>query len=109
LRLSYFFCLSRVRWGVGMVMGVILWSKMMDEVMVTLVGAKNMSLSDLTMLEALRWLYFGPAIGSVMACQLEGLKLADAGGLRGRRVPGVLVLAATVTVPLAIMWTLHAF
>jgi len=48
-------------------------------------------------------------VGAVMACQLEGLKLADAGGLRGRRVGGALALAATLAAPLAIVWTLHTF
>jgi hypothetical protein len=109
LTLSYFFVFTRIRAEAGLGMGIILWPKMMDEVMVTLVGAKNMTLSDLTMMESLRWLYFGPAIGSVMACQLEGLKLAESGGLRGRRVGSALALAATVTVPLAIAWTLHTF
>ncbi len=109
LTLCYFFIFTRIRAEAGLGMGVILWPKMMDEVMVTLVGAKNLTLSDLTMMESLRWLYFGPAIGSVMACQLEGLKLADAGGLRGRRVGAALALAATVTVPLAITWTLQTF
>ena len=109
LTLSYFFIFTRIRAEAGLGMGVILWPKMMDEVMVTLVGAKNLTLADLTLMEALRWLYFGPAIGSVMACQMEGLKLADAGGLRGRRVGATLALAATVTVPIAILWTLHTF
>lgn len=109
LTLSYFFIFTRIRAEAGLAMGVILWPKMMDEVMVTLVGAKNMTLSDLTLMESLRWLYFGPAIGAVMACQLEGLKLADVGGLRGRRVGGALALAATAAVPLAIAWTLHTY
>jgi hypothetical protein len=109
LTLSYFFIFARIRAEAGLGMGVILWPKMMDEVMVTLVGAGNLTLSDLTVMESLRWLYFGPAIGSVMACQMEGLKLTDAGGLRGRRVGIALALAATITVPLAIAWTLQTF
>src|SRR5207248_5552188 len=100
---------ARIRAESGLGMGVILWPKMLDEVMITLVGAKYLTIADMTLIASLRWLYFGPAISSVMACQLEGFKLADAGGLRGRRVGRALALAATVTVPLAIAWTLHTF
>ena len=76
---------------------------------ITLVGAQSLRLSELTAIHAMRWLYFGSATGSVMACQLEGLKLADTGGLRGRRVGGALVLAATLTVALAFIWTLATY
>lgn len=109
LMLAYFFVFARIRAETGMGMGIILWPKMLDEVVITLVGAKNLRLADLTMLYALRWLYFGPAIGAVMASQLEGFKLANTGGLRGRWVGGVLALAATLAVPLAFAWTLHTY
>jgi hypothetical protein len=109
LMLSYFFIFARIRAEAGLGMGVILWPKMLDEVMLTLVGAKFLTLPDLTTLFALRWLYFGPAIGSVMACQLEGFKLAETGGLRGRRVGKVLLLVCAVTVPLAFAWTLKTY
>jgi hypothetical protein len=82
---------------------------MLDEVMLTIVGAKYLTLSDLTVLFSLRWLYFGPAIGSVMACQLEGFKLAESGGLRGRPVGRVLMLVCAITVPLAFAWTLKTY
>jgi hypothetical protein len=109
LMLSYFFLFARIRAESGLGMGVILWPKMLDEVMLTLVGAKYLTLSDMTMLFSLRWLYFGPAIGSVMACQLEGFKLADAGGLRGRRVGRALAAAASLTVVLALCWSLKTY
>jgi hypothetical protein len=109
LLLCYFFIFARIRAETGLGMGVILWPKMLDEVVVTLVGAQYLRLSDLTILHALRWLYFGSATGSVMACQLESFKLADSGGLRGRRVGWALALAATVATPLAFAWTLKTF
>jgi hypothetical protein len=93
LILAYFFIFARVRAETGLGMGVILWPKMLDEVMLTLVGARYLALSDLTVLFSLRWLYFTPAIGSVMACQLEGFKLADAGRVRGRGVGWLLAVA----------------
>lgn len=107
--LSYFFLFARIRAETGLGMGVILWPKMLDEVMITVVGSRFLSMRDLTILYALRWLYFGPAIGSVMACQLEGLKLTEAGGLRGQRVGWTLALTALVATPLAFLWTLHTF
>jgi hypothetical protein len=107
--LSYFFIFARIRAETGLGMGVILWPKMLDEMMITVVGAKYLTLSDLTILHALRWLYFGSATGSVMACQLESFKLADAGGLRGRRVGWALALTATLTVALAFVWTLKTY
>jgi hypothetical protein len=109
LMLSYFFIFARIRAETGLGMDVILWPKMLDEVMVTLVGAQNMKLSEITALYAVRWLYFGSATGSVMACQIEGFKLADAGGVRGRRVGSALALAATLTVGLAFVWTLATY
>ncbi len=107
--LSYFFIFARIRAETGLGMGVIVWPKMLDEVMITVVGAKYLTLADLTILHSLRWLYFGSAAGSVMACQLEGLKLADAGGLRGRRVGWTLALAATLTVIVGFVWTLKTY
>lgn len=109
LMLSYFFIFARIRAETGLGMHVVLWPKMLDEVVITVVGAQSMRLTEVTALYALRWLYFGSATGSVMACQLEGFKLADTGGLRGRRVGGALALAATVTVPLAFAWTLKSY
>jgi len=109
LILSYFFIFARIRAETGLGMGVILWPKMLDEVMLTFVGARYLTLSDLTTLYALRWLYFGSATGGVMAAQLEGIKLADAGGLRGQGVGWAFALAATITVPLALVWTLKTY
>lgn len=109
LMLSYFFLFARIRAEAGLGMGVILWPKMLDEVMLTIVGANYLTLSDMTVLYALRWLYFGSAIGSVMACQLEGMKLTAAGGLQGRRVGKTLALVCALTTPLAIAWTLKTF
>ncbi len=109
LMLSYFFIFARIRAETGLGMGVILWPKMLNEVMITLVGAQSLRLSELTALFAMRWLYFGSATGSVMACQLEGFKLADTGGLRGRGVGTALLLAALITVPLAFLWTLATY
>src|SRR6185295_146319 len=57
LTLSYFFIFARIRAEAGLGMGVILWPKMMDEVMVTLVGAQYLKLPELTALYGLRWLY----------------------------------------------------
>jgi hypothetical protein len=109
LMLSYFFIFARIRAETGLGMDVILWPKMLDEVMITIVGAHNMKLQELTALYAVRWLYFGSATGSVMACQLEGFKLADVGKLRGRRVGLALAAGATVTVLLAFVWTLATY
>lgn len=109
LLFAYFFIFARIRAEAGLGMGVILWPKMLDEVMLTIVGAKYLTLSDLTVLFGIRWLYFGPAIGSVMACQLEGFKLAESGGLRGRSVGRALMLVAAITVPLAFAWTLKTY
>ncbi|HLJ54073.1 MAG TPA: DUF6785 family protein [Chthonomonadaceae bacterium] len=109
MMLAYFFIFARIRAEAGLGMDVILWPKMLDEVMITVVGAQNMRLSELTALYAVRWLYFGSATGSVMACQLEGLKLADAGGLSGRRVGRALALGTAATVILALVWTLATY
>jgi hypothetical protein len=109
LLLSYFVIFARIRAEAGLGMGVILWPKMLDEVMITLVGSRFLTPRDLTVLFAVRWLYFGPAIGSVMACQLEGFKLAEAGGLRGSRVGWTLALTAAVAVPVAFLWTLKTY
>jgi hypothetical protein len=109
LMLSYFFIFARIRAETGLGMGVILWPKMLDEVMLTFVGARYLTLADLTVLHAVRWLYFGSATGSVMACQLEGFKLADVGGMRGHRVGRILAWAAALTVPLALAWTLKTY
>ncbi len=107
--LAYFFIFARIRAETGLGMGVILWPKMLDEVMVTVVGAKYLTLADLTVLASLRWLYFGSAVGSVMACQLEGFKLADVGRMRGARIGWIFALAATLTVPVAFAWTLKTY
>src|SRR5262249_39448248 len=109
LMLAYFFIFARIRAETGLGMGVILWPKMLDEMMTTLVGVEYLTLRDVTMIHALRWLYFGSATGAVMACQLEGFKIADAGGLRSHRVGWALALEAAVTVPLAIAWTLKTY
>jgi hypothetical protein len=109
LMLSYFLIFARIRAETGLGMGVILWPKMLDEVMVTIVGAKFLLLPEITALYGLRWLYFGSATGSVMASELEGLKLAGSGGLRGGRVGGALALVLAVTVPLAFAWTLKTY
>jgi hypothetical protein len=60
-------------------------------------------------LYSLRWLYFGPSTGGVIACQLESFKIAGEGGLRGRAAGGVLLLAALLAVPLAFAWSLHTY
>lgn len=109
LILAYFFIFARVRAETGLGMGVILWPKMLDETMLTLVGSRNMTLPDLTILFSLRWLYFTPAIGSVMACQLEGLKLADVSGLRGRTVGWLMGAGAAITVLVAMAATLNTY
>lgn len=109
LMLSYFFIFARIRAETGLGMGVILWPKMLDEMMVTFVGAQNLSLKDLTLIHSFRWLYFGSATGAVMACQMEGFKIAGRGGLRGRGVGATLALTATFTMPLAMVWTLRTY
>ncbi len=109
LILAYFFIFARLRAETGLGMGVILWPKMLDETMLTLVGSQSLTLPDLTVLFSLRWLYFTPAIGSVMACQLEGFKLSNAGGLRGRAVGWLLAAGATITVLVAFAATLRTY
>jgi hypothetical protein len=109
LLLAYFFIFARIRAETGLGMGVILWPKMLDEVVVTLVGAQSLRLADITILYGLRWLYFGAATGSVMACQLESFKLVESGGAGGRRAGWMLALAVTLAVPLAFAWTLKSY
>jgi hypothetical protein len=109
LMLAYFFIFARIRAETGLGMGVILWPKMLDEMMMTIVGVNYLGLRDLTMICALRWLYFGSATGAVMACQLEGFKIADASGIRSRGIGWALALAAGITVPLAFAWTLKTY
>jgi hypothetical protein len=113
LLMSYFLIFARIRAETGLGMGVILWPKMLDEVMITLLGARGMPMSELTALYSLRWLYFGNATGSVMACQLEGFKLMDVAGARttaaARRAGWGLTLAAVVVTPLALAWLLKSY
>ncbi len=109
LILSYFFIFARIRAETGLGMGVILWPKMLDEVVITVVGAQNLRLSELTALYGLRWLYFGSATGSVMAAQMEGFKLAGAGRLSGRGVGRAIGVAVGVAVPIAMVWTLKTY
>jgi hypothetical protein len=109
LMLCYFFIFARIRAETGLGMGVILWPKMLNEMMLTFVGAKLMTVGDLAVLHAVRWLYFGSATGAVMAAQLEGLKLADEGGLRRRPVSGALLAATGVALVLALVWTTHTY
>jgi hypothetical protein len=109
LILSYFLVFARIRGEAGLGMGVILWPKMVNEVMITVLGTRGLSPADLTVLCGIRWLYFGPSIGGVMACQLESFKIAGEAGLRGRAAGRVLLLAALVAVPLAFAWTLHTY
>jgi hypothetical protein len=107
--LGYFVLFARIRAEAGLGMGVILWPKMLDEVMVTLVGSRGMRPAELTVLFAVRWLYFGPPIGGVMGAQMESLKISGEVGSRGRAVGGVLLGVALLTAPLAIAWTLHTY
>ncbi|MCA1595521.1 MAG: hypothetical protein LC772_03730 [Chloroflexi bacterium] len=109
LMLTYFFIFARIRAEAGLGMSVILWPKMLDEVLVTLVGARSLHLSELTAIYAMRWLYFGSATGSVMACQLEGFKLAESVGLDSARFGKALLLATSITVPMAFAWTLVTY
>jgi hypothetical protein len=109
LILGYFMIFARIRGEAGLSMGVILWPKMLDEVMLTIAGSRALLPADLTVLYSLRWLYFGPATGGVIACQLESLKIAGDGGLHGRAAGGVLLGAALLTLPLAFAWTLHTY
>jgi hypothetical protein len=109
LMLGYFLIFARIRGEAGLGMGVILWPKMLDEVMLTLVGSRALLPGDLTVLYAVRWLYFGPTTGGVLACQLESFKIAGETGLRGRSVGGIFLLAALLAIPLAFAWTLHTY
>ncbi|MCC6442735.1 MAG: hypothetical protein IT210_04660 [Armatimonadetes bacterium] len=109
LMMSYFFVFSRIRAETGLGMGVILWPKMLDEVMLAVVGAKYLALSDITVLYAWRWLYFGPATGGVMASQLESVKLADACGMKGKGIGWAFALVALFTVPLGLAWTVKTY
>jgi hypothetical protein len=109
LMLGYFVIFARIRGEAGLSMGVILWPKMMDEVMVTLLGSGGMTGGDLTVLYSTRWLYFGPTTGGVMACQLETFKIAGDAGARGPAAGRLLLWAALLTIPIAFAWTLHAY
>jgi hypothetical protein len=109
LMLGYFLIFARIRGEAGLSMGVILWPKMLDEVMITIAGTRGLLPADLTVLYGVRWLYFGPAAGGVIACQLESFKIAGEAGLRHRSTGGLLLLAALLTVPLAFAWTLHTY
>src|SRR5262249_7752924 len=94
LILGHFLILARIRGEAGLSMGVILWPKMLDEVMITFFGARALLPAELTVLYSIRWLYFGPSIGGVMACQLESFKIAGDAGLRGRAVGNLFLAAA---------------
>jgi hypothetical protein len=109
MMLAYFFVFARIRAETGLGLGVILWPKMLDEVMMTFVGAKFLTLADTTTLYALRWLYFGSPTGSVMGCQMEGFKLVGAGRERARGAGWTLALVVTAVVPLAFLWTLRTY
>lgn len=109
LILGYFAIFARIRGEAGLSMGVILWPKMLDEVMLTLIGSKALLPADLTVLYSMRWLYFGPSTGGVMACQLESFKIAGEAGFRGRATGGVLLMVALLALPLAFAWTLHTY
>ncbi len=109
LMLSYFFIFARIRAETGLGLGVILWPKMLDEVMLTFVGARYLTLADSTVLFGLRWLYFGSPTGSVMGCEMEGFKLVGAGGVRPRPAGWLMALAVTLVVPLAFLWTLKTY
>jgi hypothetical protein len=109
LLLGYFVVFARIRGEAGLGMGVILWPKMLDEVMLTLVGSRALLPADLTVLYSVRWLYFGASTGGVVACQLESFKIAGEAGLRSRAAGGVLLMAALLAVPLAFVWTLHTY
>jgi hypothetical protein len=109
LLLGYFFIFARVRGEAGLSMGVILWPKMLDEVMITLIGSRALAPGDLTVLYATRWLYFGASTGGVVACQLESFKISSDAGLRNRKVGGILLLVAVITAPLALAWTLQTY
>src|SRR5262249_53905293 len=76
LMLAYFLVFARIRGETGLSMGVILWPKMLDEVMLTLAGSRGLRPADLTVLYSVRWLYFGSSTGGVLACQLESFKIA---------------------------------
>src|SRR5262249_42071786 len=73
--LGYFVVFARIRGEAGLSMGVILWPKMVDEVMLTFFGTRGLLPAELVVLYSVRWLYFGPSIGGVMACQLESFKI----------------------------------
>jgi hypothetical protein len=106
---TFFLVFARIRAEAGLSTGVIFWPKMMDDILLTAVGARYLRVPDLTVLYALRWMYHSGEMGAVMAAQMEGVKLADAGGLRGRRVGGTLILAVVVTVLVAFLWTLKTY
>jgi hypothetical protein len=109
LILGYFMIFARIRGEAGLSMGVILWPKMVDEVMLTVMGARALLPAELTVLYALRWLYFGPTTGGVMACQLESFKIAGDGGVKGRAAGRVLLMAALLAVPVAFIWSLYTY
>lgn len=107
--LGYFVLFARIRGEAGLSMGVILWPKMVDEVMLTFFGSRGLLPSELVVLYSVRWLYFGPSIGGVMACQLESFKIMGESGRRSRATGGLLLLAALLAVPVAFVWTLHTY
>jgi hypothetical protein len=109
LMLCYFFIFARIRAETGLGMGVILWPKMLNEMMTTFLGAKLMTVGDLTVLYGVRWLYFGSATGAVMAAQLEGLKIADEGGLSRRSVTVAFSAAMLLALVLGLVWTTHTY
>lgn len=53
-----------------------------------------------------RWISHGGQNGSVVGCQLERFKRADAGGLRMRSIGALIAWTAILTVPLAMVGTL---
>ena len=93
LMFCYFFIFARIRAETGLGMGVILWPKMLDEVVVTLVGAKYLRIPDLTVLVAMRWLYFGrDGLG-------DGVPVGGTQARRCGRAPGERVGTALGLLP----------
>jgi uncharacterized protein DUF6784/uncharacterized protein DUF6785 len=109
LILGYFLLFARVRGEAGLSMGVILWPKMLDEVMLTITGSRGLLPAELTVLYSVRWLYFGSSTGGVLACQLESFKIAGEAGVRNRTTGRLLLLVALVALPLAFAWTLQTY
>ncbi|MEO2006861.1 MAG: DUF6785 family protein, partial [Candidatus Poribacteria bacterium] len=99
------FVMGRVRVETGL--GILLSPLIASELMYTMAGTSAFSRRDLTTIASLRWSYFAKGTMGVMPAQLEGFKIAEAGGFDRRKLAkamyAAILLAVVLAVPLTLM------